>query len=369
MPDPAPSTFDDAEFDAAFRVAADRCCELNRAQAAEFVATGRVVVKDAFERSIAETICEAAWRELADKHDVDRNDPDSWRLPSMRGSASRSSEPGGTVTGYVRTSGTGKRYPLAEHAPRAFRAQADVIGGAERLPEGGGKLSWSDAAVGNLGILDVAWRPPSPRQMGWHKDGYHFRHLLNSPEQGLLTVPIYTEILPKSGGTFIATDSIGPVARLLTGWLPGLHPDGMQAGYLIPGLIEQCSRFEELTGEPGDVVLLHPYTLHRKSVNPSIRPRFIANAALVLAEPMRFDREPGDPYSLVELAVLHALGVPRFEYLPTRGPKAVTPFRFRDSDEQQRQNVLLTREKHDMARRGLLTPAWGPEFGYQSNAA
>ena len=143
----------------------------------------------------------------------------------------------------------------------------------------------------------------------------------------------------------------------------------MQAGYLIPGLIEQCSRFEELTGEPGDVVLLHPYTLHRRSVNPSIRPRFIANAALVLAEPMRFDREPGDPYSLVELAVLHALGVTRHGYLPTRGAKAVTPFRFRDSDEQQRQDVLLTREKDEMARRGLLTPAWGPEFGYQSNAA
>ena len=43
----------------------------------------------------------------------------------------------------------------------------------------------------------------------------HFRHFLNSPEQGLLTVPIFSDILPKSGGTFVARDSIAPVARLL----------------------------------------------------------------------------------------------------------------------------------------------------------
>ena len=49
MPEPA---FDDPGFDAAFEAAADRCRELTRAQAAEFVTTGRVVVKNAFARTI-----------------------------------------------------------------------------------------------------------------------------------------------------------------------------------------------------------------------------------------------------------------------------------------------------------------------------
>ena len=42
-----------------------------------------------------------------------------------------------------------------------------------------------------------------------------FRHLLDSPEQGLLVVPLFNDILPQSGGTHIATDSIGVVSRFL----------------------------------------------------------------------------------------------------------------------------------------------------------
>ena len=350
--------FETGQLAAAFDTAVANCSELTRAEAAHFVEHGHVVIKAAFPKEMADFACESAWTELEANYGVERTDPATWDGVSTGR---------GRMRGYVRTRGTGARFLLETHAPRAFAAQADVVGGADRLPNSGKALSWGDAVVGNLRVPDgPAWQPPAARQPGWHKDGHHFRHFINSPEQGLLTVPIYTDILPRSGGTFIACDSIAPVARLLAQCPAGVHPDGTQAGYLIPGLIEQCSDFAELTGEAGDVVLVHPYMLHRVSVNPSNRPRFIANMPVVLAEPMCFDRPLGDAYSLVELAVLRALKVPRFDFKQTRAPLLVKPFPFRDEVEAAKQRVLVEREMEQMAGRGIVTPGWGRDLGYLS---
>ena len=46
------------------------------------------------------------------------------------------------------------------------------------------------------------------------------------------------------------------------------------SGYLIPGLIRECQQLVELTGDQGDVVLMHPFVMHRVSGNPSGRARF-----------------------------------------------------------------------------------------------
>ena len=353
-------SFDEAEFEAAFDAAASACSELSRDDARHFVERGYVVVRDAFPRELAAEVRTQAWTELRQRHGVDPDDPTTWYQSFM-----------GWFVGYARTQGSDRRYRLKTCAPRAFGAQADAIGGARRLPGDGEALAWRDSAIANMGLPDgPAWEPPSPRQRGWHKDGWHFRHFLDSPEQGLLTVPIFSDILPRSGGTFIARDSVAPVARLLAANEAGLHPDSVQGGgYLIPGLIEQCAEFEELTGNAGDMVLLHPYILHRVSVNPSVRPRFIANAALVLSEPMRFDREPGDRYSLTELVVLRALARNRVEFEARRPPRAVKPGPFRDPEEADSERSLLLEEMRLLAARGVLTPEWAPEQGYDTNRA
>ena len=61
-----------------------------------------------------------------------------------------------------------------------------------------------------------------------HKDGGHFRHFLDSPEQGLLTLLLWSDMLPKSGGTFCALDSVGVVARFLADHPEGVHADSVQ---------------------------------------------------------------------------------------------------------------------------------------------
>ena len=343
-------------FEAAFDAAVGKCRVLDRDDAEHFVEHGFVVVKGAFSKELAQTVVESAWAELEQHHGLDRGNPESWDRPPTKNGDRRN----------IRTRGTDRRFRLATEAPEALMSQADLVGGRHRLLNGE-SLSWGDAVVANFGSPRIPWQRPDPRQPGWHKDGHHFRHFLNSPEQALIVVPIYCDIRPKSGGTFIAVDSIAPVARLLARFPQGLHPDGLQAGYLIPGLIEQCTRFEELTGEAGDLVLLHPYMLHRISVNASTRPRFIANLAPVLKDAMSFNRPGNTGYSLVELAVLRALERNEVDFQPTQEPEAVVPRPFRKDSEATLQAQRLRTEMSDMARIGVVTPAWGAKVGYASN--
>ena len=72
----------------------------------------------------------------------------------------------------------GRKILLREAAPRAMAAQADCVGGVDRLkmaPEG---LAWGGGTVANLcKDADEPWQPPRPELAGWHKDGWHVRVL------------------------------------------------------------------------------------------------------------------------------------------------------------------------------------------------
>ena len=160
----------------------------------------------------------------------------------------------------------------------------DLVGGESRVTV---PWQWGDSFIANLGVGDDRpWQPPSPAVGGWHKDGDFFRHFLDSPEQALLTFVLWTDMLHMGGGTFVAADSVPAVARFLAG-----HPEGvLQEDFDYAELVAQCHDFVEMTGEAGDVVLLHPYTLHATSQNVLGAGRIITNPALALREPMNFDR-------------------------------------------------------------------------------
>jgi hypothetical protein len=66
--------------------------------------------------------------------------------------------------------------------------------------------------------------------------------------------------------------------------------------------------FHEMTGEAGDVILLHPLMLHSASRNGRRLPRIITNPPVALHQPFSFDRASPAEYSLVELKTIHALG-------------------------------------------------------------
>ena len=138
---------------------------------------------------------------------------------------------------------------LCEVAPRALAAQLDMVRG--NVASGGANLELPGSCAVNL-CKAVDGGPLGATSPGWHKDGWHYRHFLDSPEQGLLLMYIYDDILPNSGGTQVALDSVAMVAKFFAQHPEGVHPDIAQGAVLQPHLVQQCEgagRFEELTGE------------------------------------------------------------------------------------------------------------------------
>ena len=274
---------------------------LTGGQVQSFMHKGYFIVRDCIDLSIANRWIGEAYTRLG----YDPNDPATWTE--------------GIVWMHHE-----KEIPIRQIAPRAWDAIVEAVGGEARIetkiwraPQNlypVNSFNWSDAFIGNFhNGADRPWQPPSARVGGWHKDGGYFRHFLDSPEQGLLTIVMWSDLRHQGGGTFIAPNSVGVVARYLRD-----HPDGVGAReWNVQPLIEQCQQFEELTGNAGDFVILHPFMLHATSQNVLRRPRWITNPPVVLKEPLNYNRPDRAEYSLVERATLQALGVERLDFKPT----------------------------------------------------
>ncbi len=165
---------------------------------------------------------------------------------------------------------------------------------------------------------------------------------MDSPEQALLVIPLYSDIKPRGGGTYITPDGISMIANYLAKHPEGVLPTGLSFTPSTstyenkeddPGYwshlkeIKNAENFVELTGERGDVVLMHPLMLHSASRNHLRLPRIITNPPVSIREPFCFDRENPDDYSLVELKTLKELGVDRLPFKPTTERRRLIPQR------------------------------------------
>ena len=277
-------------------------------QIESFLTRGYVLIPECFSRADAQEWLDEAWVRMG----YDAHNPATWEQKRIHMPSLESKD-------------------VREFAPKAWRAVCELLGGEERI-----KLpyEWGNSFIANLGIgADRPWEPPSPQVSGWHKDGDFFRHFLDSPEQGLLTFVIWSDIEPRGGGTFVACDSVPVVARFLA-----QHPEGVLPNdFNFQNLISQCENFIEMTGKLGDVVLLHPYVLHAVSQNHLGVARFITNPPIALKEPMNFNRENPAEFSLVERAVLDGLGVERLDFQPTAPRERVVPERVRRQEKMRQE--------------------------------
>ncbi|KAL4994220.1 hypothetical protein BDV10DRAFT_197696 [Aspergillus recurvatus] len=211
-------------------------------------------------------------------------------------------------------------------APKAWAAICELCGGEDRISEE--FSTWRDSLIVNLGLPEYeGMESPDPRELdNWHVDGDFFWHFLDSPEQALLVIPLFSDIAPRGGGTMICPEAIPFMARYLYE-----HPEGASP-YMVPrheaqpenpdaepglsfykSLIGKCTDFHEMTGKTGDVVLMHPLMLHSASRNMLRNPRIITNPPVGLKEPFNFDRDDPSEYSLVEKKTLLALGMDRLK--------------------------------------------------------
>ena len=269
-------------------------------QAEHFLEHGYVVIDGCLDRKLAKTWTDRAWQRLG----YDPEDSSTWTKDIVWMNRE-------TVA------------PVGEISQRAWNAICDVVGGEERIdPQTMGiesqhfttinSFEWSDAFIVNLRRgANMPWMPPSARAGGWHKDGSYFRHFLDSREQSLLTIVLWSDVGPRGGGTFLAPDSIGVVARYLADHPEGVEPDGFS------GLIDQCREFVEISGPVGTFAILHPFMLHASSNNHSGKVRFMTNPPVILKEHMHLNRADSSEFSLLERATLHALGVEKLDYRPS----------------------------------------------------
>lgn len=236
-------------------------------------------------------------------------------------------------------------------------------------------LSWQDSLIVNLGTPAGAGRRVPPWELtNWHVDGDFFVHYLDSPEQALLVIPLFTDIPPGGGGTAICPAGIARVARYLrdntTGVSPLFTPRAENARFADEddkGLAwfcdaaRQCaedaeragrardSAFVEAHGKVGDVYLLHPLMLHSASNNALRALRVITNPPVSLMEPFVLDRGEAGGYSVVERKTLLELGVPDGEGLKGWRIEAererIVPKRVRVQEEMKKEEERRLKER------------------------
>ena len=209
----------------------DQVYALSEAQKAHFLEHGFVKIEKCFTRAQAADFTADLWVRLG----MSPTDKATW-------TAERTNMP------------WHRKVVVSEFAPKAWAAMCELLGGPDRMSdvfEG-----WGDGFIVNLGKpeykaddeLDLR------RDMwGWHNDGDFFVHFLDSPQQALLVIPLWSDIVPvmlslllllfltswwnflfcalpvvelsaditqKGGGTVICTDGMKHIAKHLVSTPP-----------------------------------------------------------------------------------------------------------------------------------------------------
>jgi hypothetical protein len=239
-------------------------------------------------------------------------------------------------------------FPVSTFAPKAWSGICTLLGGASRVDSNAS--TWKDGWIVNLGTPEGHNKLIRPQDLpGWHVDGDFFVHYLDSPEQGLLVIPLWTDIQAGGGGTYICPGAIPTVARHLYENAEGVSPR-MTPRAKNPEFVEEQGlkwfndlaasmpdeAFVEATGVVGDVYLLHPLMLHSASNNQRRDVRVITNPPVSVKEPFVFDRADGE-YSAVERKTLMALGKSSLPGWKIKGERQqVIPERVRLQEEMKK---------------------------------
>ncbi|NOR61591.1 MAG: hypothetical protein GQ535_03735 [Rhodobacteraceae bacterium] len=184
-----------------------------------------------------------------------------------------------------------KKVRLKELSPDVWALCEALLGGSDAVEEG-----WfTNGPVANIG--------PNPAQsFGWHVDGDSFQHYLDSPEQSLLIIVLWTDVVETSGPTLILPDSVRPVAEALQAAQDGCE----QMGLPYADIVADCQPPTKLCGQAGDVFLMHPFVVHTASPKADSGIRLISNPVIRRKKPFIL-RDGGDcpvsAYTLSKLGV------------------------------------------------------------------
>ena len=298
--------------------------QLTSEEVDKFMQYGYLRISQCFSREQAADWCADVWTRLG----FDPKDKASW-------TRERTNMP------------SHEKVEVSEFAPKVWDAIFELCGGEDRVSETSNR--WNDALIVNLGSTEFEGKVEDPKELqGWHVDGNFFVHFLDSAEQGLLVIPLFTNIEEDPGGTMVCPDGIGRIARHLRdhaeGVSPRMIPRGEQPKRAGLGwyseIMHQYSEFHEMTGKVGDVILLHPLMFHSATRNRKRYPRIITNPPVGLRLHFNFDREDAAHYSLVEKKTLQELGVGSLKGWQIKGEREfLVPERVRIQEQTKNDEV------------------------------
>ena len=323
---------------------------LTEAQVEQFMEKGWVKLEGAYAREDALAAQDYLWTEVEKRSSVRRSDKSTWTEPMVRINEAF------LTPAFARCNTARLGDAIEDLIGQGRWANRTVYGETEQLSGFG----WWPVNF----FLD-ADRPWTVPVHGWHWDGIHFRHFIDSPEQGLLCLCLFSDIAHRGGGTFIVEGSHKVVARFLE-----RHPEGLELNEAIGMLNREHPYLSELTGAgrraaassggdiyadpggegaeeaggslspedeaqaridkfmsretvdadgfalrvlettggPGDAILCHPFLYHSSSQNMIGVPRFMCNRTTPLKERMNLNRANEADYSPLELSIRRALG-------------------------------------------------------------
>ncbi|KIO77847.1 hypothetical protein TH53_06830 [Pedobacter lusitanus] len=242
-----------------------------------FINKGYVIIRNAFSEQTAENLASKVWEMIPE----DMNDRSTWTRPAAE------------IQRVIKTDAANDLF-----TSRYVDAIDDLLGEG-RWHTNKDSFGWIPLRF--PGFSNPPWKSPLT---GWHVDGINFCHHLNSPEQGLAGMEMFSNIEKGGGGTALRIGSHKYIAQLL-------HRSG-SAGISyqeLKGIADQAEDFpvEEATGNAGDVLWMHPFLIHARSPNVSQTVRIAANRTISLYDDIYPLNSDIDSLSILEQSIRSAL--------------------------------------------------------------
>lgn len=227
----------------------------------EFVTRGFVVFRNAFDQQVAACCGESVLERCEDPAlDIARE------------------------TGYVHIKESFDGEPFSSiWTPRLATAIDTLLAPAAYIPPD----VWGWWPISLPGFAKGPVRIP---EIGWHIDGTNSgdRHRLNDREAVIL-LGIFTPIDTWGGGTFIEIGSHLDSLRAIVDERDGIAHQDLNT---LMNSRSQKGQVVEMTGQPGDMVIMHPLVWHCRGMNFGERTRIICNQDIALINPKNIETRP-----------------------------------------------------------------------------
>ncbi|MFI6291076.1 phytanoyl-CoA dioxygenase family protein [Nonomuraea sp. NPDC050790] len=224
-----------------------------------FAADGFAKVEAVVEREVADAARMLLWEKIG----LSPDDPASWREPVVWAMDDTGQGPFGQIM-------------RSERLFAAFDAVAGAGGWAPR---------------GALGMVPVRFpNLPPVEDRGWHIDlntlGGDGTWGVSARSQTMLLLVLLSHVGPDDAPTRVRAGSHRDAFAALSPRAIGAEP---VAATVAGPLVERASRERPVayaTGAPGDVYLLHPYTVHAADEHRGQVPRFMSQGPIMLKRPV-----------------------------------------------------------------------------------